>query len=94
MRGREPCAGGIARAFALSDRTDTAITVLATKMLFGSRQCTFFSVSESADAAVHRDAREPVGIEPRDLLLGLEPFDHPHRGVVHGLVQVGILGMR
>src|SRR3954463_8155255 len=48
---------------------------------------------DRADAAIHRDAREPIGVEPGDLLLGLEKLDHPHRGVVHRFVEVGILDM-
>src|SRR3979409_2156324 len=46
---------------------------------------------DRADAAIHRDAREPIGVEPGDLLLVLEKLDHSHRGVVHRLVEVGIL---
>src|SRR6267154_1424069 len=48
---------------------------------------------DRTDAAIHRDAREPIGVEPGDLLLALEKLDHSHRGVVHRLVEVGILDM-
>src|SRR5215210_4989848 len=40
-------------------------------------------VGDCADTAIHRHAGKPVGIEARDLLLALEPFDHAHRGPVH-----------
>ena len=47
-------------------------------------------IGDGADAAVHRHAREAVGIEARDALVRLEPLDHAHRGRVHRLVEVGV----
>src|SRR5262249_5475704 len=51
-------------------------------------------VGDRADAAIHRDAGEPVSIKPGDLLFAFEPLDHAYRSRVHGLVQVRILDMR
>src|SRR5262249_53672688 len=51
-------------------------------------------IGDGADTAIHRDAGEPIGVEACDLLFAFEPLDHAHRGGVHGLVQVRVLGMR
>src|SRR4030088_1855077 len=46
---------------------------------------------DRADAAIHRDAREPIGVEPGDLLLALEKLDHSHRGVVGVILGFKVL---
>ena len=50
-------------------------------------------VGNRADAAVHGDAGEAIGVEPRDLLLGLEKLDHAHRGLIHRFVEIGVAHM-
>src|SRR6185295_15737517 len=47
-----------------------------------------------ADPAIHRHAGETIGVEPRNLFLRLQPVDHAHRGIVHRLVEVGVLDVR
>src|SRR5262245_40937993 len=67
-------------------RNEDALRKQAVHVLLGIRDC--------ADPAIHRDASKPIGVEARDLLFAFEPFDHAHRGRIHGLVQVRILRVR
>src|SRR5215207_5312182 len=64
-------------------RLPQALRQQAVNVLLGLR--------DRAHAAVHAHAGEPIGVEPRDLLFAFQPFDHRHRGAVHGLVEVGVL---
>src|SRR5438034_7498421 len=48
-------------------RNEDALRQQAVHVLLGIRDC--------AEAAIHRDAGKPVGIEARDLLFGFEPLD-------------------
>src|ERR1700745_3517697 len=65
---------------------EDALGEKAVHILLGIRDC--------ADPAIHRDASKPIGVEARDLLFAFEPFDHAHRGRIHGLVQVRVLRVR
>src|SRR5207245_6701424 len=48
-------------------------------------------IRDGADAAIHRHARQAIGVKARDLLLGLQELDHAYGGIVHGVVEVRIL---
>src|SRR5437588_835161 len=52
-------------------RNEDALRQQAVHVLLGIR--------DRAEAAIHRDAGKPVGVEARDLLFGFEPLDHAHR---------------
>src|SRR5262249_47676665 len=51
-------------------------------------------VGNRADAAIHRHAGQPIGVQARDFLFGFEKLDHAHRRTVHGLVEVRVLDVR
>src|ERR1043166_4785436 len=46
------------------------------------------------DPAIHRHAGQAIGVESRDFFLRLQPVDHAHGGIVHRLVEVGVLDVR
>src|SRR5712691_10366065 len=50
----------------------------------------FLGVGRCADAAVAGDAGEPVGVEAREVPLLHQEVDHPHRGLLHRLVEIGV----
>src|SRR5882672_3918249 len=54
----------------------------------------FVAGSGWRNAAVHRNAGKPVGVEPGELPLLLQKVDHRHRRAVHGLVEVGVFDNR
>jgi hypothetical protein len=51
-------------------------------------------VRGGAEPAVPRNTGEPIGVEARHLPLFDQQVDHPHRGLFHRLVEVGVAAMR